>query len=145
MELNTQHLETVLKNVPGFKGVFARDKLPQGHLQWPCALVLNTDPAHKPGEHWVAVYIDRDGLGEYFDSFGLDPPKVFASFLNSNTLKWTCNKVKLQDLLTSACGYFCAYYLLFHSEGTTLAEILDFLLNLPCDDCYVTEFIHELL
>ncbi len=145
MELTTAHLHTVLKNVYGFQGVFARNQLPEGKLTWPCAMVLNTDPAHKPGEHWVASYIDSEGHGEYFDSFGLEPPKVFSKFMNCSCLKWIWNKVTLQDLFTTACGHFCAFYLLHCSEGTSLAEIVDFLLNQECDDCYVTDFIHAFL
>ncbi len=145
MELTTLHLETVLQHVPGFMGVFARDQLPQGKIPWPCALVLNTDPAHKKGEHWVAMYITSEGHGEYFDSFGQEPPKVFASFMNSSCLEWIWNKVKLQEVLSTACGHFCAFYLLHRSEGTSLAEIVDFLLNQQCDDCYVTDYIQQFL
>ena len=37
-------------------------------------IVFNLDPSYKPGSHWVAVYIDRNGLPEYFDFFGRPSP-----------------------------------------------------------------------
>ena len=35
------------------------------------AYITNTDDHGEPGEHWLAVYVDKDV--EYFDSFGLFP------------------------------------------------------------------------
>ncbi len=144
MELTATHLQNVLKHVNGFQGVYARDQLPENPVSWLCAMVLNTDPAHKPGEHWVAIYIDNDGEGEYFDSFGLQPPKVFTHFMKYNSIKWTWNKIQLQEIFTTACGHFCAFYLLHCSEGASLAEILDFLMHQWCDDCYVIDFVNQL-
>ena len=36
-------------------------------------VVCNTAPAWHPGEHWIAIYIDKSGVGEYFDSMGHHP------------------------------------------------------------------------
>ena len=44
-------------------------------------MVLNKDPADEPGEHWVAVYINEDRKGEYFDSYGMTPPPCFERFI----------------------------------------------------------------
>ena len=51
-----------------FKGVYALDEIE--HIKqrsFPSAYVFNLDPSYKPGVHWVAVYIDRRGVVEYFD------------------------------------------------------------------------------
>ena len=43
--------------------VFARDQLPpldRTHYR-PFALVVNTDPADKPGEHWLAFFASKAG------------------------------------------------------------------------------------
>ena len=42
-------------------------------VQYPCVMVLNTDPADEAGEHWVALYFDENGQGEYFDSWNTPP------------------------------------------------------------------------
>jgi hypothetical protein len=44
---------------PVFKGVYARNRLPR-LLSLPLALVGNTDPDHRMGQHWVAMYIDAN-------------------------------------------------------------------------------------
>ena len=39
----------------------------------PAAFVCNTDDGDEPGEHWIALYLDADGRGDYFCSYGLPP------------------------------------------------------------------------
>ena len=54
--MNTLEIDTLLKKHPHsrpvFKGVYAR------LLNVPSALVGNTDPDHRMGQHWIAIYID---------------------------------------------------------------------------------------
>ena len=52
-----------------FRGVVSKDGLPttiDGAL--PAAFVCNTDDGDEPGEHWIALYLDADGRGDYFCS-----------------------------------------------------------------------------
>jgi hypothetical protein len=51
------------------KGVHARNRLPR-LLDVLSALVGNTDPDHRMGQHWVAIYIDANLRGEYYDPTG---------------------------------------------------------------------------
>ena len=57
--MNTLEIDTLLKKHPHsrpvFKGVYARNRLPR-LLNVPSALVGNTDPDHRMGQHWVAIY-----------------------------------------------------------------------------------------
>ena len=56
----------ILQNEPDFQGVFMRtEKLPKSGCY-----VLNLDELEDPGTHWVSVFNN-----EYYDSFGLPPPK----------------------------------------------------------------------
>ena len=41
-----------------------------------------TDPMNQPGTHWIAICVDTNGHGEYFDSFGRKPPEVFEHHMN---------------------------------------------------------------
>lgn len=95
------------------------------HLDKPMALVVNTDPSPDgPGEHWVALYIDKESA-EYFDSFGDIPRRVaFYRLLNHVGLKWKRNERCLQDLWSSTCGHYCLYYLLLRSRGVPLQKIV---------------------
>ena len=45
-----------------FLGVFSCDRLPIVS-QLPCSLIMNTDPHDKPGQHWVAIYINAKRKG----------------------------------------------------------------------------------
>ena len=66
--MNTIKIEHVLRRVCGkdFDGVFSADTLPEK----PHLLVVNTDPAHEPGQHWVCICVKDDGYGEYFRLVG---------------------------------------------------------------------------
>ena len=60
-------------------GAFARDQIPDLKYQKrPFALVINTDVAVGPGQHWLALYGPRGSSKlEMFDSFDLDPKLYF--------------------------------------------------------------------
>ena len=74
--MNTLEIDTLLKkhpySRPVFKGVYARNRLPR-LLNVPSALVGNTDPDHRMGQHWVAIYINANSRGEYDDPTGRPP------------------------------------------------------------------------
>ena len=56
-----------LQNYP-VEGVYAIDEMKLIEtVSYPSSFVINLDPSYKPGSHWVAVYFDRNGIGEYFD------------------------------------------------------------------------------
>ena len=62
-------------------GVFARYELPDlKHRQRPSALVFNTDPTDKPGQHRLSINKPSDGPVEFCDSFGM-----FPSYYKSST------------------------------------------------------------
>ena len=56
--MNGENIErAVRRRVRRFDGVCAAERLPND----PCLLVCNTDPSHRLGEHWVAIYVDEEG------------------------------------------------------------------------------------
>jgi len=61
--MNTEKINNVLKRLctENFDGVFSVDNLPEK----PRLLVANTDPANRPGRHWVCIYADN-GLRKIF-------------------------------------------------------------------------------
>jgi hypothetical protein len=109
---------------PIFRGVFAADTLPKS-IQKPAVLVVNTDPQHKSGSHWVSIFIDVKGRGEFFDSFGL-PPIVAThhEFLSRTCSTWTYNARSLQGFSSKVCGEYCVLYLVHRARGVTLQEFL---------------------
>jgi len=79
--MNTTQINCALKSNRIFRGVFARDQLENVSLdRYPIAFVVNTDKSSGPGEHWVAIFIDQNGRGYYFDSYGRPPLKEIDQF-----------------------------------------------------------------
>ena len=85
--MNTLEINTLLKKHPHsrpvFKGVYARNRLPR-LLNVPSALVGNTDPDRRMGQHWVAIYIVANSKGEYYDPTGRPPFfRAYVNFMNN--------------------------------------------------------------
>ena len=103
--MNTLQIERLLKkdlkSKTIFKKVCALDQLEKP--TFPSAYVINSDPSSKPGEHWVAVYFDKRGRGEYFDSYGLPPTLVgLDSYMDAYSLSgWIYNRKTLQAYFSS--------------------------------------------
>ena len=128
--MNGRQLTQRLLNDPyarrTFRGVFPRDRLPlRVNTRRPSAYVINTDRQEGPGEHWVVVWFDGRGRGEYFDSFGL--PAVYRD-TEDCTLRhcqsYRYNQRVLQDPLSSTCGLCSMYYVLKKIRGFSVERLL---------------------
>ena len=122
--MDTRDINYFLRKVKIFCGTYPRDCLPTRIKKRPAALVVNTHPASKPGEHWTAIYLDKDGRGQYFDSYGLRPlSEDVIEFLNQNCPKgWNHNTITLQHILSQRCGQFCIIYIKFRNAGFSLED-----------------------
>jgi hypothetical protein len=116
--MDTLVIRKLLKNFPCFRGVYPLDLIPNVK-QRPLALIVNTHPSNKPGEHWVSIVIDNDGFGEYFDSFGLPPLHVeIIQYLDKNCENgWRFNPLALQNTKSTTCGHYCVLYVIFRCQG----------------------------
>jgi hypothetical protein len=104
-----------------FQGVYSIDTLPDE----PRLLVCNTDPARKPGRHWVAIYVDSRGRGEFFDSFGRKPFDLFQNYMNEHCVDWTFNAKQLQSVVSDYCGFYCCFYCMLRCRGFDLTRIVN--------------------
>ena len=137
-------LKKDLKSKTIFKKVCALDQLEKPTC--PSAYVINSDSSSEPGEHWVAVYFDKRGRGEYFDSYGLPPTLVgLDSYMDAYSLSgWIYNRKTLQAYLSSFCGHYCVYFILFRCRGVPLHVIVfDFTSNLTENDRSISRFIRN--
>ena len=118
-------LNNRLKHIDEYIGTFPRDKLPK-IKKYPSALILNTDPSHKPGQHWVAIYINKNGFGEYFDPYGLEPLwDDFKIFLDENCPNgWTYNNITIQAINSINCGQFCYTFIILRSLDYSIQQIV---------------------
>ena len=143
--MNTLQIERLLRNEKIFKKVCAFDQLEKP--VFPSAYVINSDPSNEPGEHWIAVYFDKRGRGEYFDSYGLAPAFVGLEFyMDAYSLAgWIYNRKTLQALFSNVCGHYCVYYILFRCRGVPMHTIVsDFTSNLTGNNSSISRFICEL-
>ena len=104
-----------------FRGVYAIDEMKSiKTVSYPSSFVINLDLSYKPGSHWVAVYFDKNGVAEYFDSFAHYPPHKVVHFLCSHAKRWQYNCMQVQELYTMTCGQFVVFYIYQKSRGLML-------------------------
>src|ERR1700712_3875248 len=141
----TEQLFNKLKFLKNFLGVFPRDNLPAIKFL-PVSLIMNTDPHNKPGQHWVAIHINSDSCGIYFDSYGLPPlNQEFIDYLNDNCNSWTYNKTMIQGYNSLTCGQYCALFVLLQALGYDLFDIIHlFCTDFKTNDEIVQEFFRNL-
>jgi hypothetical protein len=127
-------LDTLMRQdkhvAPLFEGVFAADTLPRRLHKRPALIICNTDPVSKPGEHWVAFYVDKNGDGEFWDSYGM-PPIIpqHRQFLDRLCRKWVYNHTSLQAIDSLVCGEYCVLYLIHRAHGYTLRRFVNMFFN----------------
>lgn len=128
--MDTNHIRGVLNKLIYFRGVYAADQLPdilikiiKKYRNQPSAFIVNTHPAHGPGEHWLAFYITPRGQQiEFFDSFGYSKDLsflhgiYFLKFIKNRYFKggriWS-NIERLQDKKSILCGYYCCLFIYY--------------------------------
>jgi hypothetical protein len=124
--MNTFQINTLLSDYKCFIGTFARDLLPSKPInKLPCALIMNTDESFKPGEHWIALYLDKNSC-EYFDSFGLPPlHDEIISFLKQNKIKKILyNSNQIQSITSQTCGAYCVLFVKFKCFNLKYCDLI---------------------
>ncbi|KAG8236362.1 hypothetical protein J437_LFUL016582 [Ladona fulva] len=120
----TNALSSNAHTSPLFRGVYPADKLPKS-FNYPASFVVNTDPSTKGGTHWIAVYMDENGRGDYFDSYGITPfIREHINFMNRVCASWKWNKVKLQGWGSTVCGNYAAVFIFHRSKGHSMKKFL---------------------
>lgn len=96
-------------NIPFFRGVFMKDKLPARIWENETGIV-NLDNANGPGTHWVCYKKIFDTV-YYFDSFGnLPPPKELMKYFKpAKNVMYNFNRIQLEN--TNICGQLCLDFL----------------------------------
>lgn len=123
--MDTLTIRKLLKTYRCFKGVFPCDQLPYNEKP-PLNIIVNTDPSQLPGSHWIAISINKDGRGHYFDSFGLRPMvQEITAFLEIKCTKgWSHSSIQIQNITSETCGNYCVLYIIFRCQGLSHAYYL---------------------
>lgn len=107
--LNENHILQYARKWSHFRGVFARDEMPERCNENESG-VINLDSKQGAGTHWVA-YFKIANAAFYFDSFGdLRPPNELIDYLGGETRIYY-NYTKDQDYNTVNCGHLCLKFL----------------------------------
>ena len=112
-------------------------------LRYPAAIVCNTHDSDRPGEHWVAMYVDAERRGDYFDSYGLQLQHVgFVDFMTEHCSTWSTNERTLQSPLSTVCGQYCVAFLMFRCRDASMNAFTRlFTTDLVANDCRVFDWV----
>ena len=125
MALSNIQIERFMRrNTDHFYKVFPYDKFrPEFCPFLPCGIIVNTEPQSVEFGHWVAIFIDKNRKGSFFDSFGCEPWGRIARFFEDHAASTEFNKLALQTNKTS-CGHHAIFFLTQMSKGYDLGDIL---------------------
>lgn len=140
--MRTEELEAYMLNDVYIRryygGVVALDQLPNS-IDKPTIFIVNTDPAHKPGRHWLGVFFTT--INEHFDSSGFYPNSTIERELVVHGPRFRYNTNRVQAFYSDTCGLYCLFYCYFRCRGYTFSQILDmFTDNLQLNEHIVTHF-----
>lgn len=143
--METDQINEHLSPLSCFIGTFPCDKIPPP--PWvPCAYVINTDDASRPGEHWVAIHIGSNGVGFYFDSFGLPP--LYQNIIDFLTLHcpqgYYYNPFTIQSTNpeSATCGQYCILFIYFECLTSSYEAFLSlFTTNGDVNDVIISTLV----
>ena len=116
--MNTIQINKTFFKNKTFKGVFPCNRIPKQKFKLPYAFVINTDPASKPGTHWVALFVDDYNHAEFFDSFGRYlTNKYIVDFIDDNCASACWNTACIQSDLSVKCGQFALGFIKARLQG----------------------------
>jgi hypothetical protein len=114
-QLTNHELENIIKDFKldyCFGGVFSKDQLPQ--LKRDTFYIVNLqDSDDGGGTHWTAFYYNKLLESFYWDSYGFIAP----TDVEEKITPYEFNNSEIQDMDSSACGYFCvAFIKILHNK-----------------------------
>ena len=107
-------------------------------------IVFNTDESHKPGKHWLSMFIDINGKNlngqpgiYHFDSFGSKPLKEMNNLIKK--IKDQGKKRNIEFIVTNndksfqnntfSCGFYCLHFIEYMLKGYQFNKYLKSGLN----------------
>ena len=108
--MNNLEISYMMRVHPYFMGVFAIDTLPQPILPESC-FIFNTDSSNLGGRHWIAIKINKENQGFYYDPLGFHPIAGVCNHILGFAHGLSYIETSTQDPHTSLCGQHCIEYL----------------------------------
>ena len=146
--MNNQEIDNLMRNYlpsANWGGIYPSDKIPISICRR-CnyGIICNTQNSNQKGEHWIAIYLPKSGIAEYFDSFG-GPPNVeeFSSFLENGEFVYHTQQIQSAKGIT--CGHHCVFFLFCRFIGIEYHTIISFYeKDMSINDHFVFEFVNKM-
>lgn len=138
-------IKTALQTNPltqhAFRNVVPADLIPNKKEQRGI-YVVNTQPRHKPGEHWVTLEY-HPHYTYYFDPYGLPPTPTILHHLRKTKAKrpFLYSRVRRQGRRRT-CGLYCIYHTLTRTTKRYSMNIFN--TDLDFNDRLVHALVHQL-
>ena len=139
--LDSYDIINLLGDCEIFGGVYSCDQIPKT-IKRPVAFVVNTQPASKAGEHWQVILLREDGIGEFFDPFGLVADnKNISDYLDTECDSWGYLPITLQHLFAVSCGLYCVNFIRARQSGLSYADVYkQFTTDLTYNELYIYSY-----
>lgn len=130
--MNSETIIKLLSTDPATKKIFSGFLSPDTKLNietFPSLVIINTDKAKGPGEHWCVAFHENKNTCEFFDPFGFSPNNPLSGYNLTPTLFNNCkqihyNKKQVQAFDAPTCGHHCVYFSLLRSNNISMNLIL---------------------
>lgn len=100
-------IDEMLYHISNYKGCFVKDELPKELENGFYVVNLNGQ------SHWCALQKEGD-IYFWFDSYGFPAPIEVIDRIDMDSYFW--NEIQIQDLDSTACGYYCVAYVFFMNQ-----------------------------
>lgn len=101
--LNILQKENIIIN-----GIYAKNQLTKPLKDG--FYIINLNNSNQDGSHWTVLYKINDSYSLYFDAFGFKAPEIVENLL---LYKYDYNKIQIQDINSTSCGFYCIAFIKF--------------------------------
>ena len=121
--LSSKDLEQLIKqyNIINFNGIYSKDLIPDTLAKgWYIINLEDHDMGN--GTHWTCFKITDDKVNIYFDSFNFVAPELVENKIKP----YIYNDKQIQDVESSACGWYCIACMNFVEKHNIVSDYLAF-------------------
>lgn len=138
---------------PSFWGVFSINHLisliPKAQKAKTFSIIINLSHSSKRGSHFVTILCKNNQSLYYLDSLALPPqlhPPIWEFIQQCQRKSLIQLRTPIQHAMSSACGYFCIFFVLYFSNSPLPQTSINFLPS-PCsnNDYICKNLIHHLI
>ena len=146
--MDTLQINNVLRRNPVTRtlyiGCYPADRIPVMR-RFPSAMVVNLDPSHLPGTHWVAIYAPSRRVAYYMDSLGKPAEGPIYDSLRRNFGPFHRFWQPIQSPASTVCGQYAIFFIYTAALGFPVARMRSLLLRNRNPDKYVEEFVRRVV